>query len=107
MDRETFKAAWHKARAERFKGSQSIGALYFSPALGAAFRQEVEPLRTYWALLSQNIDRTARGHGEASKGDRAFYVARARAIRRAKFRNNWPDVPRPRLTFPATDHPKG
>ena len=87
MNLDTFKAAWQRVRALRASVSDSATGLYLSAARGA-FRQEIEPRRTYWAVLSQNMDRASRGE-ITSKGDRLFYVRRARAMRRDGFRNNW------------------
>ena len=89
MTKGEWLEAWRKARCN---GGQSIGGLYISPAIRLAARAEVEPRRTYWAVLSQNIDSIARGWGQASRGDRAFYVRRARAIRLRGYRDNWPEV---------------
>ena len=90
MDREQFKISYRYARRHAFKGGQSVAGLYFSlSAFTRMARAQVEPRRTYWAVLSQNMDRINREGQGASVADRAFYVKRARAIRRAGFRDNW------------------
>lgn len=86
MNRDTFKAAWRAIRT--LQRSASVPGARLSYALRQAMREEIEPRRTYWAVLSQNMDRAARGLS-TSKEDRLFYVRRARAMRRDGFRNNW------------------
>ena len=80
-------AAWRAIRTLRASRSDSASCLFLSAKRGA-FREEIEPRRTYWAVLSQNMDRAARGLG-TSTADRLFYVRRARAMRRNGFKDNW------------------
>ena len=80
-----FEIGYRAARLRR--GCTSAAGVFIRA--GHVTREEIEPRRTYWAVLSQNMDRISRGHGATSKEDRLFYVRRARAMRRASYRDNW------------------
>jgi hypothetical protein len=82
MTRSEWKWAWRYARVNRHRGSQSIHGVVVSPHRGAR-RQDLDPHRTYHALQSLHMERPL------AIGDRQYYAKRARAIRKAKFRDMW------------------